>query len=991
MGRRALLRPDDRRRLFGAAEDEEGVIRHYSLTLMDRAEALSRRRPHNQLGFAVQLCLMRHPGRMLVAGEEPPRAMLDYVADQLGLDAGLFRLYGRRDETRLEHGRRLQAYLALRSPTRDDRRAALLAGIEAAEATDRGEPIVTALIEAFRRRAVLLPAAGEVERLALAARAMARRRANAALLWGMTDKQLAAIDGLLEVDATVAQTRFGWLRAAPEGPGDQNLLGLVERLAFVRALGLDPSRRDLIHPERFRQLAREGEVSPSWLVADFNPLRRRTIITAQVLELATTLTDAAVIMFIKLMARLFARAKALGERRHLDRRRETAEALHLLRDTLRALLTARAVGADPIRALEAAVGWERLREAQPSVEALMRGADPDALLLAVERYAGLRRYAPAFLEAFAFRSFRRHDPLLGALDVLRTLNREGHRALPIKAPVGHLAAKTRALIFGAGTPDRRLYEIATLAVLRERLRTGNVWVEGSRAFRRFDDHLLPKPAFLSLREGGALTLGVPTDVDAYLAEARSRLDFALRRLAWRARMGRLDGVRLENGVLVVTPPRGETPWQAEELKWTLNHALPRIGITDLLVEVDGWTRFSERFTHLHTQEPVRNPAALLAAILGDATNLGPKRMAEASAGVTERQVTWASLFHVRAETHSAAQAAIIDAHATHPHARLWGSGATSSSDGQFFRAGDRGGLLREVNARYGGDPGVMFYTHVSDQYGHFHILPISPTESEAPYVLDGLLNHETQLEIEEHFADTGGATDHVFGLFALLGRRFAPRLRDLKDWRFYSFERGADAYPALKRHLGGVIDTHIIREAWDELLRLAASIEARTAAPSTLLKKLAGYPKQNQIARALREIGRIERTLFMAEWYSDPALRRRCQVGLNKGEAGHKLKRAVFFHERGEVRDRSFENQAFRASGLNLTVAAIVYWNTVYLSRAAADLRDRGHIVPDELLRHVSPQSWEHINLTGTYTWLSERLPPDTFRPLRDLPTPAAA
>src|SRR4051794_9049852 len=208
--------------------------------------------------------------------------------------------YGRRDETRLEHGRRLQAYLALRTPTRDDRRAALLAGIEAAEATDRGEPIVTALIEAFRRRAVLLPAAGEVERLALAARAIARRRANAALLRGMTDEQLAAIDGLLEVDATIGQTRFGWLRAAPEAPGDQNLLGLVERLAFVRALGLGPSWRDLIHPERFRQLAREGEVSPSWLVADFSPLRRRATIAAQVLELATTLTDAAVVMFMKL-------------------------------------------------------------------------------------------------------------------------------------------------------------------------------------------------------------------------------------------------------------------------------------------------------------------------------------------------------------------------------------------------------------------------------------------------------------------------------------------------------------------------------------------------------------------------------------------------------------------------------------------------------------------------------------------------------------------
>ena len=102
MGRRALLKPDERRRLFGAAEDEEGLVRHYSLTLMDRAEALARRRPHNQLGCAVQLCLMRHPGRPLgPPARNRPRAMLAFVADQLGLKGDLFAFYGRREDTRL--------------------------------------------------------------------------------------------------------------------------------------------------------------------------------------------------------------------------------------------------------------------------------------------------------------------------------------------------------------------------------------------------------------------------------------------------------------------------------------------------------------------------------------------------------------------------------------------------------------------------------------------------------------------------------------------------------------------------------------------------------------------------------------------------------------------------------------------------------------------------------------------------------------------------
>jgi TnpA family transposase len=161
----------------------------------------------------------------------------------------------------------------------------------------------------------------------------------------------------------------------------------------------------------------------------------------------------------------------------------------------------------------------------------------------------------------------------------------------------------------------------------------------------------------------------------------------------------------------------------------------------------------------------------------------------------------------------------------------------------------------------------------------------------------------------------------------------------------------------------------------------------RAVVPSTILKKLSASPKESQLAKALRELGRIERSLFMIEWDSSPFLRRRCQAGLNKGEAAHKLKRAVFFHERGEIRDRSFESRAFRASGLNLVVSAIVHWNTVYLDRAATHLRMAGRTIPNDLLKHVSPLSWEHVNLTGIYTWDSEQQMPEGFRSLR-LPEP---
>lgn len=121
----------------------------------------------------------------------------------------------------------------------------------------------------------------------------------------------------------------------------------------------------------------------------------------------------------------------------------------------------------------------------------------------------------------------------------------------------------------------------------------------------------------------------------------------------------------------------------------------------------------------------------------------------------------------------------------------------------------------------------------------------------------------------------------------------------------------------------------------------------------------------------------------MIGWYLSSTLRRRCQALLNNGEAAHKLKRAVLFHKRGELRDRSFESQAFRASDLKLVVSSIAHWNTVYLDRAVTELKRARRNIPDTLLKQVSPLSWEHINLTGIYTWDREQHLPEGFRSLR--------
>jgi TnpA family transposase len=924
--------------------------------------------------------------------------------------------YGQREQTRREHLSELQTVFGFRPFTMSHYRQAVQMLTELAMQTDKGIVLASALIGHLRRQSVILPALNAVERASAEAITRANRRIYDALAEPLADAHRRRLDDLLKRRDNGKTTWLAWLRQSPAKPNSRHMLEHIERLKAWQALDLPTGIERLVHQNRLLKIAREGgQMTPADL-AKFEPQRRYATLVALATEGMATVTDEIIDLHDRILGKLFNAAKNKHQQQFQASGKAINAKVRLYGRIGQALIDAKQSGRDAFAAIEAVMSWDSFAESVTEAQKLAQPDDFDFLHRIGESYATLRRYAPEFLAVLKLRAAPAAKNVLDAIEVLRGMNTDNARKLPADAPTGFIKPRWQKLVMTDAGIDRRYYELCALSELKNSLRSGDIWVQGSRQFKDFEDYLVPPEKFTSLKQSSELPLAVATDCEQYLHERLTLLEAQLATVNRMAAANDLpDAIITESG-LKITPLDAAVPDTAQALIDQTAMVLPHVKITELLLEVDEWTGFTRHFTHLKSGDLAKDKNLLLTTILADAINLGLTKMAESCPGTTYAKLAWLQAWHTRDETYSTALAELVNAQFRHPFAGHWGDGTTSSSDGQNFRTASKAKSTGHINPKYGSSPGRTFYTHISDQYAPFHTKVVNVGLRDSTYVLDGLLYHESDLRIEEHYTDTAGFTDHVFALMHLLGFRFAPRIRDLGDTKLY-IPKGDAAYDALKPMIGGTLNIKHVRAHWDEILRLATSIKQGTVTASLMLRKLgaamvmpsmtrycsmpvlgwehinltgdltyASYPRQNGLAVALRELGRIERTLFILDWLQSVELRRRVHAGLNKGEARNALARAVFFNRLGEIRDRSFEQQRYRASGLNLVTAAIVLWNTVYLERAAHALRGNGHAVDDSLLQYLSPLGWEHINLTGDYLWRSSaKIGAGKFRPLRPL------
>lgn len=959
MPRRSILTERQRSALFDLPTDDASMLCHYTLADDDLEHIAERRRPENRIGFALQLCALRYPGRLLSSDEVIPEKVLRFIAAQLGLTGDDILPYAARRQTRQQHLHALRQIYGFKMFAGQGARC-LKAWLEKeAETARSNDDLARRFVEECRRTRTILPGVTVIERLCADALVAAERRIETRIAARLDDQTKELLDALLTEMVDGKVSRFVWVRQFEVGSNSAGASRLLDRLEFLQRLKLSPDTLDGIPPHRITRLRRQGERYFADGLRDITSDRRLAILAVCAIEWAAAITDAVVETHDRIVGKTWRDAKKLCDARIADARSSLQETLRSFKDLGAALLEAKGDGASLDDATESACGWAHLESMVATASELTDTMAADALAHVVHGYHRFRRYAPRMLRALDIQNASVAAPLIKAAKIIA----EDQAGAPRQTAFLRQNSRWHRHLNAQEPGDIRLWEVAVLFQIRDAFRSGDIWLRHSRRYADLKQALMPIEA---AKTSPSLTM--PFEPETWLADRKARLQEGLERLAKAARTGAIPGGSIENGVLKVDRLTGTVPDEADDMVLDLYGRLPAVRITDLMQEVDDDIGFTEAFTHLRTGVPCRDRIGLLNVLLAEGLNLGLSKMAEATSSHDYFQLSRLSRWHIESDAINRALAMVIAVQSKLPMAQYWGSGVTASSDGQFFPTTRHGEAMNLINAKYGSEPGLKAYTHVSDQFGPFATQNIPATVNEAPYILDGLLMNETGRKIKEQYADTGGFTDHVFAVTALLSYRFIPRIRDLPSKRLYLFDP-ATAPKELRSLIGGKIREKLIIENWPDILRAVATIAAGIMPPSQLLRKLASYPRQHELALALREIGRIERTLFIIEWLLDADMQRRANVGLNKGEAHHALKNALRIGRQGEIRDRTAEGQHYRMAGLNLLAAIIIYWNTKYLGHAVSARKRAGLDCAPELLSHISPLGWAHILLTGEYRW----------------------
>jgi TnpA family transposase len=398
-----------------------------------------------------------------------------------------------------------------------------------------------------------------------------------------------------------------------------------------------------------------------------------------------------------------------------------------------------------------------------------------------------------------------------------------------------------------------------------------------------------------------------------------------------------------------------------------------VPILRVLSEINRTTQFSKCFKH-HSIKYVKQrprPEIFIAGIIGLGCNIGIPKMAQISTGVSENTLSNTVNWYFNKKTLHDANQRIVELIHKLELSMLFIAEKNQlhgSSDGRKVNVGVESLLANYSFKYFGRDKGVSIYTFIDERQALFHSLLMSAADREAAYVIDGL-NDNNVSKINIHSTDTHGYTELIFAGTHLLGISFAPRLKRVGKQSIYAFS-SVKTYEKLGYKIlpSRTINQKLIDKYWDDILRFMVTIKLKKVTASQLFKRLSSYAKDNPLYQAIKEFGRIIKSLFILTYFDDVKLRQRIEKQLNRIELSNKFSNAVFYANGGEFKQGLPEEQGIAVACKVLIQNAIVLWNYLYLSQLLTNCnndKERNEMVSK--IKEGSMINWGHINLHGEF------------------------